>query len=118
MRLRRREDFARLRRQGRHQPGALLRLRWLPNGLAHNRYGIVASRRLGGAVLRNRVRRRLREAARLMNGELTQGMDILLIARMDSATADYDALAAALRELLGRAGLLSEQRAGEGNSPC
>ena len=105
-RLRKRADFICLRREGRFFRGALCLLSCLPNDLPHNRYGVVASKRLGNAVIRNRTRRRLREAARLMDHELRQGQDVLLIAREAGAAASYWDLCAALRDLLGRAGLL------------
>lgn len=54
--------------------------------------------------MRNRIRRRLREAARL--ADVKAGWDILLIARRDSPRADYHQLKQAMEELLGRANLL------------
>lgn len=52
-----------------------------PNGLAHPRLGISASRRLGGAVIRNRWKRLLREAFRLSRCELPIGIDLIVIPR-------------------------------------
>ena len=64
------------------------------------------SRRIGKAVVRNRVRRRLREAVRLRWPELAGGTDLLFIARGPSAAADWLALRGAVDELLRRARLL------------
>ncbi|MBN1395791.1 MAG: ribonuclease P protein component [Pirellulales bacterium] len=52
-----------------------------PNGLPHPRLGISASRRLGGAVVRNRWKRLLREAFRLSRPELPSGIDLIVIPR-------------------------------------
>ena len=52
-----------------------------PNGLPHPRLGISASRRLGGAVVRNRWKRLLREAFRLTRPRLPEGLDLIVIPR-------------------------------------
>ena len=51
------------------------------NGLPHPRLGISASRRLGGAVVRNRWKRLLREAFRLTCSQLPEGIDLIVIPR-------------------------------------
>ena len=56
------------------------------------RIGIVTSRRVGGAVARNRVRRRLREIVRLAQREIGRGLWLVLIARPAAAAAEYAAL--------------------------
>ncbi len=60
--------------------------RWLivyacENGLPHNRLGLSVSRKWGGAVVRNRLRRLFREAFRLTRPELPTGLDLVLIPR-------------------------------------
>lgn len=52
-----------------------------PNTLKHNRLGLSVSRRLGGAVLRNRIKRRLREAFRLSQHQQPAGYDIVIVVR-------------------------------------
>ncbi len=100
-RLRRRRDFAAAYRKGRIQSNQLLVLRVLPNGLPVSRFGFVAGKVVGGAVVRNRVKRRLREAARAL--PLRQGLDIVIGARKPAAEAQYEALRQALQTLLDRA---------------
>jgi len=73
---------------------------FLPNALEHDRFGISTGRRLGGAVQRNRVRRRFRSILRTTPAGPGQGYDILIVARPASATASFDELRAALRGLL------------------
>ena len=62
------------------------------NKLGRNRYGFTVSVKLGGAVVRNRARRRLREVYRLHNPELKQGYDIILVARTRTVKASWQEL--------------------------
>lgn len=100
-RLRRRRDFAAAYRKGRIQSDQLLVLRVLPNSLPVSRFGFVAGKVVGGAVVRNRVKRRLREAARAL--PVRAGLDIVIGARKPAAGAPYEALARSLGALLDRA---------------
>lgn len=81
LRLHKPEDYARLRASGRvfRHPALLLSL--LPNDLPHNRYGFITSKQIGGAVVRNRTRRLLREAVRSFLPRLAPGYDLVWIAR-------------------------------------
>src|SRR6266508_3670536 len=106
-RLRESAAFERARRRGRSWSTALLALSAVPNDLEVTRCGFVVSRRVGNAVARNRVRRRLREIVRRLMGPLPAGWDLVLSARPAAAAAAYAELEAAVRELLGRAKLTS-----------
>jgi len=106
LRLKRSQDFQRIRDQGRHFRGGLLSLNVLGNDLPNNRFGFVISRRVGNAVVRNRVKRRLRAAVRIRLNELAGGFDIVVIGHTAAATASYRELDARLVELLQKAGLL------------
>lgn len=75
-------------------------VRYVPNGLGHDRFGISTGRRLGGAVRRNRVRRRLREVLRRHPNDTGHGWDVLVVARPASVEASFDDLHAALQRLL------------------
>lgn len=104
-RLHRTEEFERLRRDGRAYHGRLLLFSCARNDLAFNRYGIVVSKRVGNAVIRNRARRLLREAARALNEGYAQGFDIVLIARPAIEGQSLPAVQSAVNELAIRAGL-------------
>lgn len=107
-RLTRRKDFERVYAQGRSWISNLLVLRALPNEVGTTRYGFAVGKRLGGAAVRNRIKRRLREGARLT--PTREGWDIVLIARHEALGVDYHTLKAAIEELLARAHLLKNGR--------
>ena len=93
--------------------GRELVLKVMPNGLELSRYGFTVSRRVGKAVVRNRVKRLLREIMRQIS--LQSGCDIIFIARSPAAWADYNELEKSVGKLLLRAGLLTGEH--EGVSP-
>lgn len=80
-----------------------------PNRLSINRIGITVSKKLGHAVVRNRVRRRLREVYRLNEAQFTPGWDIVVVARSRCISADFASLTQAYLELAQKAGLLKEE---------
>jgi ribonuclease P protein component len=106
-RLRRRKDFAAAYRKGRVQGNRLLVIRINPNEGDITRFGFVAGKVVGNAVVRNRIKRRLREAARSLETE--PGLDIVIGARKAAAEADFHALRNALASLLERGGALAER---------
>ena len=102
-RLRTAADFAQVRaRAGRGWSNPLLVVYVAPNEQDYVRVGITVSRRVGNAVVRNRVRRRVREALRARVQQLTQGTDVLVIARPALAHAGWSELCNALDEVLRR----------------
>jgi len=69
-----------------------------PNRGDRNRLGVTVSTKLGKAVVRNRIRRRLREVYRLAQPEMKQGYDIVLVGRSRALTAPYPELTLAYRK--------------------
>ncbi len=110
-RLKANADFQHLRRHGHTLHHPLLVISFLPNGLQHSRFGFVVSKRLGKATVRNRIKRRVREAVRLRHrrGEIAQGWDVVFIARRPIREASFRQIDGAVGSLLQRAGLTKPQ---------
>jgi ribonuclease P protein component len=108
-RIQENQRFQEIRQQGKSYSNELLVLCLLPNGLPHSRFGFSINARLGGAVVRNRLKRRLREAMRLRMAMIEPGWDIVCIARRPILAADYHQMDAACARLLRRAHLLREE---------
>ena len=77
-------------------------------GDADGRVGIVTSRRVGSAVIRNRVRRRLREVFRAMRPRLIPGVWIVIVAKPPAASASLASLAEECSQLARRGAILRE----------
>jgi ribonuclease P protein component len=116
--LTRPDQYAVVHSKGRSWVDNLVVMRVLPNSLDISRYGFSVSKRVGRAVIRNRVKRRLREILRLK--QLVPGWDIIFIARPLVADASYAGLKKSIDNLLSKARLLrpegftSRQRLGRG----
>lgn len=103
--LQRKVDFDAIARGGKARSNGLLMLRSLCTGTGATRIGIATPRTLGGAVQRNRVRRRLRELIRGRYAGLAAGWDLLVIARPGASQATYAQLREALAALVDRSGI-------------
>ncbi len=99
-----------MREHGRAWPGKFLVLGVLtgapPDGTWPARVGFVTSRKVGGAVVRNGVRRRLREAVRATRPQLRAGLWLVLVARYTAGRADAGELRAEWLRLARRASIL------------
>ncbi len=92
--LRRPADFKRVYDRRRSVSDGALIVYAAPNGLPHNRLGLSVSRKFGGAVQRNRLRRLFREAYRLTRHQMPTGLDLILIPRSKAEPPLADLLAA------------------------
>lgn len=95
-----------VKRKGRSLTHRLVVLATMPNGSTHSRVGFSVSRYVGGAVKRNRVKRRLREAVRPMVECIVSGHDLVFIARNPVCDASFTDIQGAITKLLEQAGLL------------
>ena len=102
-RLTRKADFDAVFAHGRRVFGKHVTIRTAPNGTDAYRLGLAVSKAVGNAVVRNRVKRRLREIVRGAN--VASGCDLVVAARPSAADAPFAGLRADVMGLLRRAGV-------------
>jgi ribonuclease P protein component len=88
-RIRKKSDFASLYREGGRFRGRYFTLVFLENELGRSRLAVVASRKVGSAVVRNRVKRRFRELFRRNKELLARPLDLIVIARPEAGEAAW-----------------------------
>ena len=101
--------------EGSSAANRLLVIRYLANGLNHSRFAFVVSKRVGNAVVRNRLKRRLREAVR--RSPVSEGWDAVFIARRGIERAGFSELNRAASNLLRRSGIVRQVRDAPGTVP-
>jgi ribonuclease P protein component len=105
-RIRREGEFRRVRQKGRCWSADVLVVCAVRSSLPQTRFGFVVGKRQGGAVVRNRIKRRLREASRQLAPALLPGYDIVMIARGPISTRSTAQLLDLLTEMTRRAKLI------------
>jgi ribonuclease P protein component len=107
-RLRRRADYLLCYRTGRRRHGALAILYFVANPVGHARLGITASRKVGNAVIRHRLKRRIKEIyRRWQDRELLPSLDLVIHLKPEAGGADFLSLRMELLRLL--AGVLPKR---------
>ncbi len=105
-RLRRSSDFQHVRQKGKSYASPIMVLAFLRNELDHSRFGFVVSKRLGNAVKRNKIKRRMREATRVRTLQIKPGFDVVFIARQRINQATFIEIEQSLEHLLKTTNLL------------
>jgi len=105
--LRYKRDFDRLYKKGRSSGDKFVVVFHIANGLSCSRKAFLASKKIGGAVARNRARRLMKESFRKIKHELKPGIDILFIARNTIVGAECGEVGESMRKALKKSGLLS-----------
>jgi ribonuclease P protein component len=108
IRLRRRAEYLHVYKHGQSVHAKGLVLFWLPNNAETTRVGMTASRQIGKAHVRNRMKRRLREIFRLNKNLIKPGYDLVINVRQVMNRLDYKRTEDSLITALGKAGLLVE----------
>jgi len=113
-RLRRSADFELVMRAGARRRSRCLAIYFFTNSLGRSRIGFSVGRGLGKAVVRNRVRRLMREVARRDLSQIVPGWDIVLVARRAAVVATFSEIQNEIRFLLNWAGLWRPSSRSEG----
>jgi len=82
-------EFKKVFSEGRRIEGKNLTIFVLKNDYVFNRLGIIVKKETGKAVVRNKIKRRLKEASRLLNKKLLPGYDIIILAKNNIREANY-----------------------------
>ena len=104
--LKENRQFRRLYAKGKSEVSPYLALYWRKNGLRENRLGITVGGKLGNAVKRNLVRRRLREFYRTNEVQFKPGYDLVVVARVRAVHSSYRDLGNSFLSLARRGKLL------------
>ena len=107
--LKKNHEFKRLYNKGKSAVSNCVVVYCRRNGRKENRLGVTVSTKIGGAVQRNRVRRRLKEIYRLNEGSLPSGYDVVIVARMRSRYASFGELEASVISLFRRLNINGQQ---------
>ena len=107
--LTKRAQYLTVYKSGKAWVNNLVVVKALPNQCDFSRYGFSVTKNIGKAVVRNRIRRMLREVSRII--PVKPGWDIVLIARPEAVAADYHELKKSVETLLLRAHLINKDEA-------
>ena len=100
--------FRRLYQKGKTAADGRLALYVRRNGRKENRLGLTVSTKVGCAVVRNRIRRRLRELYRLHEDGISTGLDLVIVARVRTAHSTYRQLERSFLKLTDKLGILQK----------
>lgn len=106
--LKKNYEFRRLYSKRKSCANAYLVVYCRKNRSGRNRIGYTVSNKVGHAVVRNRIRRRLREIYRLHEREIARGYDLVVVSRVRACAADYHQLETAFLSACAKLGLLTE----------
>lgn len=107
LRLRKREDFGRVYRHGQSTANLKFVLYYMRNfRTQHFHLGVSVSKKVGSAVVRNRIRRLVKEAARLHAGKIKPNMDLIIIAKKAAVDMTYEECLKNLLHILNKAQIL------------
>lgn len=106
-------QFRRLYRRGKVQVTPTMVVYALPNGQKGRRLGITAGKKVGGAVSRNRAKRRIRELFRISQEQLKNGYDFCIVARTRTVDAPYGKLVRDFRYAMEQLEVLANETVGD-----
>lgn len=117
-RLTKNYDFQKVKKYGQRVGGPLFLVNYLKTNRSFSRFGFIATKTLGNAVIRHRAQRLLREAVQLNLNEIITGYDVVVLARLGLVGKKFQEVEKEMRRLLGKAGIFGTrdpQRVTRGN---
>lgn len=103
-------NFKKIYAKGKNILDSFIVIYYIRNNLDINRLGIVVNKKVGKAVIRNKVRRLIKENFRLIENELKTGYDIVIVSRVKASKADYYDIKNSIYKLLNKAKLFNKER--------
>lgn len=107
-RINHKEDYHNLYKYGKRYNGKYIIIYIKVNKLKYSRFGVVASKKVGKAVIRNRVKRQIRAIIQEINKKITGSSDMVIIAKKTIDKSNYSLIEKDFRGILGKAGLCLE----------
>lgn len=107
-RLRKNQDFKKVYKRGKNYWNRNLILHVMENGLDHSRVGFTVSKKIGNSVVRNRVKRRLKEIFRRNFNNVKEEYDIIIIPKRNVVSIGHKELESAMLHVLKLADLLKD----------
>lgn len=101
--LKKNREYKRVYSRGKYVADRFIVMYYLPNSLGEGRLGFSVSKKVGKAVVRNRIRRLFKEACRLNRAVFPKGYDIIFLARSESPGRSYRQVEESVLKLLKRA---------------
>ena len=111
--LKKTRDFQLVYKKGKSASSKYMVIILLKNHAGTNRLGVSVSKKMGHAVIRNRIRRRLKEAFRLLDVRLNRGYDLIILPRQPICDATFAEIETQMRYCLRKHGILSKSQKGE-----
>ncbi|KMT21743.1 ribonuclease P protein component [Clostridium cylindrosporum] len=108
-RIKRNSHFRYIYNRGKSISNDTLVLYTLKNKKDINRVGISVSKKVGNSVIRNKVKRLIRESYRVNSESFNKGYDFIFIARQRSASADYNKVESAMKHLMRKSGIIPKE---------
>lgn len=112
-RIKKKKEFVAVYTEGKKRVGNSFVLYWRKNNLSHHRLGVVVSKKIGNAVVRNRIKRIFRETFRQMRPSVGEGVDLVLVARKQMRGLSPKIFAEEYWDFLKAEGLTGEYEIGE-----
>lgn len=116
LRLTKNLEYKRVYRSGRRWSSPFFTMYIKKNHLGHSRLGVSVSKKVGKSVVRNKVKRRVKEAFRKNIGNISKGNDIVISAKPPVVNLNFDRIEQELKSLFRRGRIWNDKKVSNGNN--